>query len=238
MRRLLLIVLAASLPGCLLYFNDHGSGGDDCLLLDDTTTTGGGGAGAEPAPLRNPQGLTCDSFGGGPCDPACGPCPATPETGGGALAPIPSWGSCGSSCEALDETSCAKRDDCRVVKDARCAIGGNCLTDFMGCFPTDNFVDPSVDCSRTTDGETCSRSNLCTAFHSNEPCPLATDAACPRPFALCMPEGATPGRCHDPALCDALPPPCPTGTVAGVANGCYSGVCIPLDLCEPGPQPQ
>ena len=230
MRRLILVSLAASLSGCLLYFNDHGSGGDDDCLL-------GGDQGAPetvPAPLRNPHGLTCDSFGGNPCDPACGPCPPTQQ----ALAPIPSWGFCGSSCDALDEASCGKREDCRVVKDARCAIAGDCLTDFMGCFPTDNFTDPSLDCLRVTDGETCSRSSLCTAFHSIEDPSIDCGETCPRPFALCMPEGASPGRCHEQVICRAVGPSCPSGTTAGIANGCFTGACIPLDLCEPAtPQP-
>jgi hypothetical protein len=42
-----------------------------------------------------------------------------------------------------------------------------------------------------------------------------------------------PGRCWDPVACDAAPPACPTGTVPGIANGCYTQACIPTDLCEP-----
>ena len=103
----------------------------------------------------------------------------------------------------------------------------------MGCFPTDQFVDPTVVCTAATDGESCSRNNKCSALHRNEPCPLALDAVCVRPFALCVNEGADPGNC-DPAACDAIPPSCPSQTTPGVANGCFTGVCIPNDLC-PGP---
>jgi hypothetical protein len=208
--------------GCLLYFDEHGEEPPDCAF-DDVPA-----ADSAPAPLRNPHQLTCESFGGGePCDLACGPCPQTDSRE--ALAPIPSWGVCFSTCEGVDEKTCEERSDCRVVRDARCAISGMCPS-FMGCFPTDNFVDPATDCLRASDGETCSRSAECTAFHRNEPCPL--DAECPRPFALCMPEGSSPGRCFDQAVCGAPQPACPAGTTAGVINGCFSGVCIPNDLCE------
>jgi hypothetical protein len=37
----------------------------------------------------------------------------------------------------------------------------------------------------------------------------------------------------DPALCNAIPPPCPEGTVAAIDDGCYSGGCIQEALCAP-----
>jgi hypothetical protein len=228
MRSFAVVALAASLSGCLLFFDDRG--GKSCALTDQ--------ADIAPAPLRNPDNLLCQSFGGGSCDPACGPCPEQTQTGGGkggALAPIPSWGFCGSTCDSLDEATCSANINCRVVKDASCAVAGNCLTDFIGCFPTDTAIDNTVDCARATDGDTCSRSNACTALHRSEACPLATDAVCPRDFAMCIPEGGTPGKCFATALCDSAGPACATGTTAGVANGCFTGVCIPNDLCEPPP---
>src|SRR4051794_21696066 len=101
MRRLFLIVLAVSGSGCLLYFDDHGK---SCPIVDV--------AEAAPLLLRNPDTLTCDAVGGGECDPDCGPCPATTD-----LAPIPTWGQCNSSCDALDESACSDRLDCRIVRD-------------------------------------------------------------------------------------------------------------------------
>ncbi|HEU0031819.1 MAG TPA: hypothetical protein VFQ53_14375 [Kofleriaceae bacterium] len=213
------VLFPVALSGCVLFFDDGGQ----TPCLEDTR----GGAEVQAA-LRNPEALTCESFGGG-CNEQCGPCPA--ET---AFAPIPSWGICGSSCEGLGETDCAARADCRVVKDARCMISLDCATDFIGCFPTDNFTVPDVDCHAARDGFTCSQSNACTALHTNDPCPAAgaLDAPCPRPFALCIPEGTSPGRCFDEVLCDRVAPSCPEGTVPGVENGCYTDACIPKDLCE------
>jgi hypothetical protein len=228
--RSLVALLALSLSGCLL-FSDGGGKSCDLPLAEEADAI---------APLRNPQTLTCDSF-GGTCNPECGPCPAEPQgprnEDVAALAPIPSWGSCGSFCDTLGEGSCASDPACRVVKDIHCAIGGNCLTDFLGCFPTDQNIDQLVSCLDARDGETCSRNPGCTAFH-RQGSALRTSPQQVQEFVVCMPEGRSPGRCFDVAGCDAAPPECPVGTVAGVENSCWSGACIPEDLCEvPPPEP-
>jgi hypothetical protein len=206
-----LILLLAS--GCSLVFDD---GGDDVCL-----------AGAEPAslpaPQRNPDTLTCESFGGGGCLPECGPCPALD------LAPLPSWGFCGSTCEALSEADCTRTDGCRVVKDAACSVSGGCATAYLGCFPTDQSTDPTLDCFTARDGFNCSRNAACTAYHRNAASGLE------RTFAMCAPEGQAPGTCYGVVVCTRPAPACPTGTMPGIAGGCYSGACIPLDVCEPKP---
>jgi hypothetical protein len=46
-----------------------------------------------------------------------------------------------------------------------------------------------------------------------------------------------PGTCYGDVFCDALPPECPEGTTPGIANGCYTGLCIALADCEQPPQP-
>jgi hypothetical protein len=233
-----LALLVCLLSGCYIINPEHGTGGDDDDCLTPPVGEGSGGK-DEPAsvvaPLRNPNTLTCDTFGGGgPCDPNCGPCPLEE---GQALAPIPSWGQCFSSCEQLDESSCEVRTDCRVVKDARCSVSGDCFTDFMGCFPTDQFVDNSVNCATAFDGETCSRNPTCTAFHRESACPLEDPVPpqCNRDFAFCMPTGVAPGVCNEPVTCDAVGPACPTNSTPGISGGCFTGACIPLDLCELAP---
>ncbi len=216
------IVALFALAGCQLFFDDRG-GKSPCETADDIADPP---PGAQPAPQRNPETLECQSF-GSTCDPSCGPCPET------AFAPIPSWGSCGSFCEGQDEAGCAASPECRVVKDARCAVSGDCTTDFLGCFPTDSFTDPTTDCFAARDGQTCSRSSACTALHRLEPCPLALDAPCPEPFAMCVPEGQSPGQCFAPVTCDAVGPACPKDSTPGIENGCFTGACIPMDLCGP-----
>ena len=153
----------------------------------------------------------------------CGPCPVSPE---------PTWGVCGSPCDSLDQAACAADPACRVVNYAECEISLNCLTNFMGCFPTDQSADTSVNCF-TADSWQCSRSSACTALHSSAPCP--TDAQCDRPFELCVPEGTLAGSLLRSRQLPSAPPDCPNGTTPGVANGCWTGACIPLDVCEQPP---
>lgn len=235
-RLLALAVVTATLPGCFIFFDEHGKGGDECLLApgDDLPTP----SEAQPAPQRNPENLMCQSFGGGgTCDPNCGPCPATEGAPGGALAPIPSWGFCIGQCESLDEATCETDASCRVIRDARCSVSGDCLTDFVGCVATDQFIDQSIACNEITDGQRCSQNPDCTAYHRENVCggglPRESPVEpCTAEFAFCGPEGGDPGRCHEQALCDRVPPSCPSGTTPGVANGCFTDICIPDDLCE------
>lgn len=229
MIRLVVASLVLTLSGCFILFDEHGKGGggDDCLV----PATDEPQPGALAAPQRNPFDLSCQSF-GGTCDPACGPCPET----GAALAPLPSWGFCFSSCESHDEATCETDDRCRVIKDARCAIDGTCVTDFLGCVEIDQFVDVLVDCTLVTDAETCSRNPACTGYYEPNGCSILQNGpACGASFAFCGPEGRGAGRCFDQAACDRLPPACPAGTTPGVADGCFTDTCIPNAQCEPVP---
>src|SRR5262249_11431211 len=145
------------------------------------------------APQRNPQTLTCEQFGGG-CDPRCGPCDLAAD-----LAPLPTWGFCSSECEQLAEAQCAASPQCRVVKDAACAVAADCVTDYLGCFPTDQIIEASLDCFAAADGFTCSRSAECTAYHRSG---LGTSPQLAREFAMCAPEGVAVGTCAGDVLCD------------------------------------
>ncbi|MGE0404594.1 MAG: hypothetical protein AB7T06_48235 [Kofleriaceae bacterium] len=221
-----LVALLMPLGGCTLWFG--GDDGDDECLAVPASDLGGREQEIAPAPLRDPADLTCDDYGGSYCDPNCGPCP---EYGAADLAPLPSYGYCGHVCETYGEAQCAADPQCRVVLDADCTLGPNaCLTNFMGCFPTDNVQDTSVDCW-TADAWTCSQSNACTAYHSSGPGACPPDSDCGRPFELCAPEGQDPGGCEQTVACDRLPPPCPQGTTPGVRDLCYTGACIPNKYC-------
>ncbi len=222
--RTLALVAITVLSGCNLFFDDGGKRPTQC---EDVATSG---AAPESAPLRDPGSLSCQTFSGGGCDPECGPCPSAQEVA--PIPPIPTWGTCGSFCESLTESACQTNSECRVVKDVRCAIAEDCITDFMGCFPVDMAPDPSVDCFAARDGWTCSRNAACTALHDRASCPSPDHPACNRAFAICVPEGASPGRCNEPVTCDATPPSCPNGTTPGIENGCFTRACIPLTFCE------
>ena len=220
MRRLASFVLLVILPACFWERGKGGGGGDDVCDFPATDLPA-----IAPAPLRDPGTLICQSFGSG-CNPDCGPCP---ETTPALTPPIPSWGICGSPCEGLAPAQCAADATCRVVKDAGCTIGGNtCLTDFLGCFPTDTQVDKSVECF-TADAWTCSRNSACEAHHAQRACPAGQD--CARPFATCVPAGHDPGSCTGQVTCRAATPNCPSGTTPGIANGCFTGACIVTSTC-------
>lgn len=218
----LLLTILALTSGCALVFDDGGSGGDDvCAFAEEPAVS--------LAPQRNPENLECQSFGGG-CNPSCGPCPALD------LAPIPSWGFCGSTCEQLTESACASTPECRVIKELECALSKDCTTDFIGCFPTNQFTDPTTDCRAARDGFTCSLNPACTAYHYRQ-LVVAPDATNQLSFALCAPEGQAPGSCYAPVTCARPRPICPGWEVPVIADGCYTGQCIPITTCEPMPPP-
>ena len=211
-----LIALILVLPGCAFFGGDDGE--DMCGYLPGTDY----GA----APFRDPNTLQCVTIRPPDCPAECEMCP---QTGAASV----SWGSCGDPCEMHGQAECAADPACRVVTDARCEIQLNCLTNFVGCFPIDTQPNQSVDCFRA-DAQDCSRSNQCTALHSSNGCDPVS-GSCESPFELCVPEGTSPGRCWDQVLCDAIGPECATDQTPGIANGCYTGACIPRHLCEPAP---
>lgn len=223
MRLAALVFVAGLSTGCTLFFTGD-DGGDDVCAYEDTRAV----ARSQPAPLRDPGDLTCDSF-DTPCNSECGPCAEAAAVA--AVLPVPTWNYCGHSCEQLGESACAADAGCRVVKDASCTFEVPCETDFLGCFPVDTTPDASVACHGADSWE-CSRSAACTAIHSHSVCP-AGQLNCPRPFELCVPEGTSPGSCRGAVTCRSLPPPCRTGTTPGISGGCYTGACIPLELCPP-----
>ncbi|MGE0871439.1 MAG: hypothetical protein AB7P03_22955 [Kofleriaceae bacterium] len=207
-----LVVIAAALsPACSFVFDGDDEHGQTCDQLDDATL------------YRDPTTLLCDGSPG--CESRCGPCPLDDQA-----AFVPTWGECGSRCEDLAEQQCALDASCRIAYEARCTISGSCLTNYIGCFPLDQQPDSTIECYRA-DAASCSRSNACIALHIAEPCP--TDAPCEQPFAMCAIEGRLPGRCSGNVICRAAPPDCEPGSTPGILGGCYTGACIPEDICEP-----
>gem|GEM_PF-1335334 len=149
--------------------------------------------------------------------------------------PLPDGSGCGNACEpfcvpnspdACDSTMCGAGDHCEVQ-----------------CRPSDptDPMTPMSDCTATCvpdAGLGCAAIDCAPGAHCVETCaamPCMDPAGCPELCrGECVPDG--PGECHAPVSCDALPPVCPAGTVAGVANGCWTGYCIPTSQCD-DPQP-
>jgi hypothetical protein len=95
------------------------------------------------------------------------------------------------------------------------------------------FTAAATDCAAARDGVTCSRSAACTAYHRGTWRGLEPQIS--RTFAMCAPEGSAPGTCHGQVTCLRPPPACPAETTPGIASGCYTGTCIPIDVCERQP---
>jgi hypothetical protein len=139
------------------------------------------------------------------------------------------------------------------LEDAECGPGYECnLTDY--CLP-------HPDCNETGDGGACppvcygqcvpatSGCDLidcapgyhCEVTCRDEPgCREGPDGGCAPPICdvTCVPDGSTGpvGECTGETFCPTLPPACPQGTTPGIANGCWTGYCIPLAACghDPG----
>lgn len=205
--RLLLLASPLLLSACLFVFP-----GDDeppVCQVDE----------APIAPYRNPNTLACESLGGGGggCYPSSG---AAPQA-------FPSWPLCGHPCDSLDEGSCIGTPGCRAAYDHACVTGqGNCtsLQPFLGCYPVDTSGPIAGSCLGL-DAFECSQHDDCGALYRQERGGLS--------FAECAPERGRPwGTCRGDVRCDLAPPVCPVGSTPGIANGCYTGVCIPLERCE------
>ncbi len=221
MRFASIVAVVTLVPACNLWFNGGGDDADDdpCDRLIQ-----------EPGfqhRLVNPETLACQTFTQPSCDGECGPCP------GGAIY-IPPWGECSSPCIGLDETTCMAESQCRVAR----SHSGYYLQsgdDFMGCYPLNTGASPEVERCEGLDAEQCAWQSDCTALYDGAPgqCNALTPEACiGAQFRQCITESRTdPGECV-PAACRQATPSCPTNTTPGVANGCYTGACIPTEFCE------
>ena len=243
MRRYAAILLL--LAGCDLYF-----GGDD----EPPPCTGwgtGGGEGASPSQqLRNPETGECESFGGwGGCydyNNGCAPCDYAALTQA-----QPDWGSCYSKCDGLDEQSCLGSSGCIAAYDEDTDYqDAPSVTTFKGCWATPlSGPIQGGDCWNLGAQE-CSRHDDCSMYfgdgYGNDTPMNAIIAG--QGFSHCAPEPTTQGctnvncgpgshcedqcyPCDGQVVCATPPPACPTGTVAGRVNGCWSGFCIPQSDC-------
>ncbi|HEY5951712.1 MAG TPA: hypothetical protein VIV40_39730 [Kofleriaceae bacterium] len=182
------------------------TGDDDPCLYDRA------GTGAEIAQIqyRDPYTGTCQSFGGGYCDEQCGPCPLTDQA-------QPDWALCYASCEGLAETACKAQSGCRAV------FAGAA---FYECWGVAQSGPVQGGNCTGLDAQACSRHDDCVAIHA-QGTPIGS-------FMSCAAETNTgdPGSCVGAITCDAAEPACPTGTIAGRRNGCWTGYCIPYADCD------
>lgn len=214
MRPLLALLTLAS--ACSLY---TGNG-------DDTKCAGAGAEPVEVQMLIDPSSNQCETFEsgvGGDC--GCLPC----DIGSGSqTSPGPDdWAECSSTCSALAEAACEATSGCHATYESTPAG-----TMYWMCDAAAPLTGATAACS-TLDALDCSMRDDCTATF------LEQDANGPNPtwsFESCGNEVSLmdPGSCTGVIACRSAEPACPPGTIAGIANGCYTGYCIPQSDCGPG----
>jgi len=224
MMKALAAFCVVALTGCDLYF-----GGDDVQCE--------GRPKAEPTPpayeVRDPSTGICTYGGGGGggwCEDACGPCdydePAIAQD----------WGACYGECYDLDEFSCIAANGCYAAYINGTQGDSNpehAEIRFWGCWN----VAPSGPARGATcnglNAYECSRHDDCSAIYLGKS--DATNTAYEgTQFSNCLAErriDPPPGECYGPVTCESPMPICPSNTLPGIHNGCYTGFCIPLADC-------
>lgn len=214
-----LAVACILLSGCSLY--PFGGDGDDVCEQDL--------AAAEPQPERrvNPSTLTCEEFATEtPCNADCGPCPLS---GQGAQY-LPPWGHCESACSTMSEAACMSATECRVTREHDAYYVN--APSFEGCYEKSYSVTGDtfdLPCEMR-DAEQCAMGSQCTGLYEMNDGALPLHA--PRgEFRGCIDEAQVAGTCLGVVSCRQVAPTCPANTTPGVANGCWTGSCIPNSVC-------
>jgi hypothetical protein len=200
----LAIVASLAAPGCVFFDDD-----------DDTCNWEAQSGAAEIAAyeVRDPYTGVCQALYGGCSDP-CQPCAETGQAD-------PDWGSCYSGCEGLAEGTCMATSGCRAV------YAGSAYHD---CWSVAQSGAIQGGGCVGLDAYTCSKHDDCTAIHA-----AGVGGAPIGAFTSCAAESGTPtdpGSCVGEITCDAAEPACPSGTIAGRRNGCWTGYCIPYAQCD------
>jgi hypothetical protein len=203
----------------------------------------------------------CDALDEASCIATSGCHAAYLDTGLDALVPSESFYGCWATapqwddpaftgCAGLDAQTCSELDSCSMVY-----AGNNTPTKFEQC------VDESGG-SCGTSGQQCAQ-----GYHCEEQCPPCNSQGCMcAPTCVsdstcgstncgpgsecveqcdafnvctptCVPTSTDPGSCTGTISCNSAPPTCPANTTPGIANGCWSGYCIPNADCgshDPG----
>ncbi|MFT3696985.1 MAG: hypothetical protein QM831_27835 [Kofleriaceae bacterium] len=229
MKRFLVLALVS---GCSLYW-----GGDDddmCNYGDDVAVPAGGA----PQAFRDPTTGTCQYIdtGGGGCTCPCGETCECPATG----IALPNEGQCYTQCDSLTEDQCLTAPGCHAAYDdeSREALGNGSdswttAIVFMGCWATPQMQSQQTKECSGLDAYSCQDYDNCSMWYA--------DTGYSTQFEQCVDETASqptdPGACGGSITCGVQPPICPANTTPGIANGCWTGYCIPNADCgshDPG----
>lgn len=243
-----------------------GGGGGGYYCCGDSCTDEGYGYGADvPARDWGACETYCDALDENSCISTTGCHAAYLDQGLDALVPYTTFLGCWATapystsgigtCIGLDAQGCSERDSCSMVYyggpddsiaqkfeqcvdeqyagcgiDIGCPTGSHCeqqceTCDSMGCNDT---CYPTCVPDQTCDSIDCGTGYQCVVACEDSP-----DSCWP----TCVPVGNDPGQCTGTLTCNSAPPTCPANTTAGIANGCWTGFCIPNAACggqDPG----
>ncbi len=156
-----------------------------------------------------PGPLTGGGSGGGSDDPSQPPTP-------------PDIGTCYATCVPDQNPSC---------ENILCGPGTHCEE---RCFPCDPIPGETM-CGATCDVQcvpdqepTCAAVTCAPGTACVEQCDASGQC-----WPTCVPVNPDPGSCTGNVYCFVMPPVCPANTVAGIADGCWTGYCIPTNECGP-----
>lgn len=264
MKRLLVLCLFAT--GCGLYWGDDNgddvcnelAGGADIAsqgYRDPQTGSceyfggGGGGGGccydsngnnmycAEPAtgqalPDWGQCGTNCDGLDENSCIETTGCHAAYLDLGLDALVASNKFYGCWAiaegfadngltQCAGLDAQTCSELDRCSMVYTAY--NGDQQPQKFEQC-----IAESTTGCGIDVD---CPMGS-----HCEQQCTQCNSMGCQDTCApTCVPDAGW-GECTGQITCNMGPPSCPANTTAGIANGCWTGYCIPNAACgSPNP---
>jgi hypothetical protein len=151
------------------------------------------------------------------------------------------------SCQNLDAFSCSQHDDCAIVYDAVYHSFQQCIDEPAKTDPSCEATDcgPGYHCDLQCDsaGGPMQCKTACVADDSG--CDCSAGYECVKTCETagdgslwcgdeCVPSGGgDPGTCTGNVTCESPYPVCPSGTTPGIANGCWTGYCIPNADCGP-----
>jgi hypothetical protein len=171
---------------------------------------------------------------------------------------VPPSGPIEGSCSGLDAQTCSEHDDCIAIYLQGLDPGPNGeTTAFSSCQPEQAGACSGVDCGAGSHCEqqcavcdppgpcngpicqtmcvpdvTCNAVDCGPGYTCAEQCD-ASNGLVGTCSAVCVPTDHDPGQCYGTVSCNSAPPACPANDTPGVANGCYTGYCIPVTDCGP-----
>lgn len=168
--------------------------------------------------------VACDI--GSHCELSCSAGPWS-GTGGGSpndpmQPPPPPDMDCVATCVPDQNPTCETID---------CGPGSHCEE---RCFPCDPMPGDTM-CANTCDVQCVPDENPSCATVDCAPNTICVEQCDPNRgcFPVCVPVNPDPGSCTGDVYCFAMPPACPANTTPGIANGCWTGYCIPNAECGP-----